>query len=281
MNIIKKKADLAKLIHAYKTANKFVGFVPTMGALHEGHLSLIEKSNEQCDITVVSIFVNPTQFNNKADLEKYPRNIEQDKKLLLNVGCNILFYPDEKEMYPEPDNREFNFGDLETVMEGEFRPGHFNGVAQIVSKLFDAVQPDKAFFGEKDFQQLAVIRELVRRQNYPIQIISCATVRETDGLAMSSRNERLTKKQRQVAPIISKTLFEAKKMFSEGVKIEAIKRYVTDTMNKGEDMSLEYFDIVDSDSLQSVTEITDSKHVTACIALHLGEVRLIDNVIFF
>lgn len=281
MKIVETKAGLTALINGLKKQGKFIGFVPTMGSLHEGHLSLIKKSKEQCDITVVSIFVNPTQFNNPEDLEKYPRDIKKDKTMLLSEACDILFYPEVKEIYPEPDKRLFKFGDLETVMEGKYRPGHFNGVAQVVSKFFDLVQPNKAFFGEKDFQQLAIVKRLVEQKNYDIQIISCPIIREDNGLAMSSRNARLNADQRNQAAVISETLFQARKMFQKGTNIPDIKSWANNKLSASEGLETEYFEIVDSETLKPISQITDNKHITACVAVHVGDVRLIDNVTFF
>ena len=209
MQVIKHIVDLRTILDIKINEGVKIGFVPTMGALHEGHLSLVEKAGRETDFVVVSIFVNPTQFNDKGDLERYPRNLEKDVALLTPTPCKLVFAPEVEEIYPEPDSRQFNFGTLEEVMEGKFRPGHFNGVAQVVSRLFDVVKPDKAFFGEKDFQQLAIISEMVRRMNIPVEIVPCAIVRESDGLAMSSRNMLLSPEQRKNAVHISATLFEA------------------------------------------------------------------------
>ncbi len=257
-------------------SNKIVGFVPTMGALHQGHLSLVDESKKTSDITVVSIFVNPTQFNNPNDLEKYPRMPEQDLALLEEKGVDLVFMPEVNEMYPEKDTRNFNFGALETVMEGKFRPGHFNGVAQIVSKLFDAVQPDKAYFGEKDFQQVAIIKAMVKMLNYNVEIVPCQTVREKDGLAMSSRNLLLKKEDRENAPIIHKMLKQSID-WQNSYSINEVKQRVIAEIEKA-GFKPEYFEIVNADTLQSVSEWNEEGPKSGCIAVFAGDVRLIDNI---
>ncbi|MCF8363081.1 MAG: pantoate--beta-alanine ligase [Prolixibacteraceae bacterium] len=279
MELVHTKKALQEAVEKQKSSNRTIGFVPTMGALHQGHLSLIEIAGRQSDFVVVSIFVNPTQFNNKEDLDKYPRNIEQDLKLLDATSCGLVFAPSVNEMYPEEDNRKFDFGNLGSVMEGKHRPGHFNGVAQIVSKLFDAVMPDKAFFGLKDFQQLAIIRQMTEQLEYNIEIVACETVREPDGLAMSSRNKRLTPEQRKSAPLIAKTLNEAKNK-AQNYKIEEIKQWVTSTIDANPYMETEYFEIVDEKTLQPVTTWGECDNKAGCIAVYCGEVRLIDNIKF-
>lgn len=262
--------------------NKSVGFVPTMGALHNGHLSLIEASRRNDFLTVCSIFVNPTQFNNPADLEKYPRTPESDAAMLEKTGCDVLFMPDEKEMYPEEIIASFNFKGLDTVMEGAFRPGHFNGVAIAVGRLFEIVEPDRAYFGEKDFQQLAIIKYLVKQKNIPVTIVPCPIIRETDGLAMSSRNVRLTSGQRLNAPFIYKALKNAAEIYVD-TKIEVLKKNVEDKINSISEMKLEYFEVVDAHTLEPVNEQNKNqvKEPVACIAVYLGDVRLIDNLKFY
>ncbi len=277
MKIVKTISDLQSILDVYRKDNKSIGFVPTMGALHEGHISLVKQCVAENDICVVSIFVNPTQFNDKNDLLKYPRTPETDAKLLEEAGCNIIFMPEAKEMYPEEDNRIFDFGLLDKVMEGEHRPGHFNGVAQIVSKLFDAVQPDKAYFGEKDFQQLAIIRAMVNQLKLQVEIISCPIIREKSGLAMSSRNERLNDFQREKASEISETLFKSYNFVPEKSVCELIQ-WVTETINEVPDLKVEYFDIVDGNTLQSINDWSDSNYIIGCIAVFCGTVRLIDNI---
>jgi len=256
-----------------------IGFVPTMGALHEGHLSLVEQAGERCGIVVVSIFVNPTQFNDKNDLANYPRTLESDMALLSKLKCDYIFYPSVDEIYPEPDTRQFVFGNLEQVMEGEFRPGHFNGVAQVVSKLFSIVLPDMAFFGQKDFQQLAVIRDLVRQLALPIDIISCEIVREPDGLAMSSRNKLLLPEHREAAPLIHQTLVEARQL-SLTKTLDEVKEFVLKQINTNPLLVVEYFEIVDETTLVPVKNWQEPGIKVGCIAVFAGKIRLIDNVIF-
>jgi pantoate--beta-alanine ligase len=256
-----------------------IGFVPTMGALHEGHLSLVQQAGERCGIVVVSIFVNPTQFNDKNDLANYPRTLESDMALLSKTKCDYIFYPSVDEMYPEPDTRQFVFGNLEQVMEGAFRPGHFNGVAQVVSKLFSIVLPDMAFFGQKDFQQLAVIRDLVRQLALPIDIISCEIVREPDGLAMSSRNKLLLPEHREAAPLIFQTLVEARQL-SMTKTLEEVKEFVLQQINTNPLLKVEYFEIVDETTLLPVKNWSDPGIKVGCVAVFAGKIRLIDNVIF-
>ncbi len=256
-----------------------VGFVPTMGALHEGHLSLVKKAGEMCDVVVVSIFVNPTQFNDINDLANYPRTLETDLELLSSVGCDYVFSPSDKEVYPAADTRKFGFGILESVMEGEFRPGHFNGVAQVVSRLFEIVLPDKAFFGRKDFQQLAIITELVKQMNYPVEIVPCEIIRESDGLAMSSRNKLLLPEHRNCAGIIYRTLKEAS--VQAGIKsVAEIKEFVINEINATQLLRTEYFEIVNEMSLIPVQNWSEPGIKVGCIAVFAGKVRLIDNIIF-
>ncbi len=278
MKIIETKKELEQTLKSYKNGGADIGFVPTMGALHAGHISLTERCCRENDVTVVSIFVNPTQFNDKNDLARYPRTLLEDVKKLEPVGCNVVFAPSAEEMYPEEDTRTFDFGRLDKVMEGAHRPGHFNGVAQIVSKLFDIVQPDKAYFGEKDFQQLAIILRMTKMMNYPIQIIGCPIVREPDGLAMSSRNVLLTPQQRRNAPKIAETLFKSKEMIGK-MPIDELKTFVIDQINNVPELQTEYFDIVDRDTLQSVVQYGEQA-LQGCIAVRVGAVRLIDNIAY-
>jgi len=259
--------------------NGTIGFVPTMGALHAGHISLVKQAVSENRIVVVSIFVNPTQFNDKSDLERYPRTLESDLKLLEKTGCQIVFAPSALEVYPEPDTRKFDFGLLETVMEGKHRPGHFNGVAQVVSKLFGFVQPDKAYFGLKDFQQLAIIKEMVRQLKLDIEIVACPIVREASGLAMSSRNELLTAGERKNAATISETLVMAKEL-SKQKSVNELETWVIETINKNVDLTVEYFEIVDDRHLQPVKSWDENCTKVGCIAVFCGKVRLIDNVVF-
>ena len=270
-------AELRGILGECRAAKKTIGLVPTMGALHNGHASLVERSVAENDVTVVSIFVNPTQFNDKNDLMNYPRNVEADCALLDTLNADIAFVPEVEEMYPEPDTRVFNFAPLDSVMEGPFRPGHFNGVAQIVSKLFYAVEPDRAYFGEKDFQQLAIIREMVRQLSLNVEIVGCPIVREADGLAMSSRNMLLTAGERERALIISRTLFQSVEYAKEH-SLAATKSYVEEAINAVDGFKLEYFQIVDGNTLQPVGEWDDSSYIVGCIALFCGKIRLIDNI---
>lgn len=255
-----------------------IGFVPTMGALHSGHLSLVKKAAEENQTVVVSIFVNPTQFNNAEDLKRYPRNLQADLNLLQDTGCNLVFAPDVATIYPEPDTRKFDFGNLDRVMEGKHRPGHFNGVAQVVSKLFELIQPDRAYFGLKDFQQLAVIKKLVRMMHLPVEIIPCPIVREKSGLAMSSRNELLTPEERENAALIYQTLVKAKNLKGEKSVQEIINR-VKDTINQNPYLTVEYFEIVESENLEPVNGWNEHTGLVGCIAVHCGKVRLIDNIV--
>ncbi len=279
MNVLTNKEDLSKFIGQIKVDKSVVGFVPTMGALHEGHISLVDRAGKESDIVVVSIFVNPTQFNNKEDLKRYPRDLNKDLELLEKTSCKIVFAPSVEEMYPEEDTRNFNFGALETVMEGKFRPGHFNGVAQIVSKLFEAVKPDKAFFGLKDFQQLAIIRKMTEMLNLNVEIVPCPIIRETSGLAMSSRNMLLSSDEREAAALISATLFAAVKK-SRSFSINELKEWVINTINANSFLETEYFDIVDEINLQTVKSWDERVNKIGCIAVQCGKVRLIDNVNF-
>ena len=277
MKIIHTISELQAELSALKAQGKMVGLVPTMGALHAGHASLVERSVAENDVTVVSIFVNPTQFNDKNDLLKYPRTLEADCELLQSVGAMIAFAPSVEEVYPEPDTRSFSYAPLDTVMEGTFRPGHFNGVCQIVSKLFDMVQPHRAYFGEKDFQQLAIIREMVRQMNYPLEIVGCPIVREADGLAMSSRNTRLSVEERTTALNISRILFESQK-YAEVHTLAETKSFVEEGIAAIEGLRLEYYEVVDDRTLQTVREWDEAEGVVGCITVFCGDVRLIDNI---
>ena len=278
MKVVTTKIELSKTIVRWREKGLSIGFVPTMGALHEGHVSLVKEAKKYSDIVAVSIFVNPTQFNNPDDLKSYPVNMERDLRMLEGL-CELIFAPTVKEMYPEEDKRQFDFGSLETVMEGKHRPGHFNGVAQIVSKLFDFVKPDKAFFGEKDFQQLAIIRRLVKDLKMPVEVIGCPIIREADGLAMSSRNQLLEPSMRKNAPIIAKTLFDSFN-FASGKTVQETIEMVVTLINTTKLLEVEYFDIVDGDTLQAVDKWSDSDYIVGCIAVFAGKVRLIDNVTY-
>lgn len=277
MKIVNSIQELKRYLAEERQHNKQIGFVPTMGALHNGHLSLVKRCVEENDVCVVSIFVNPTQFNDKNDLATYPRTLDKDSALLEPAGCDYVFAPTEAEMYPEPDTRTFDFGTVSAVMEGARRPGHFNGVAQIVSKLFYAVEPDNAYFGEKDFQQIAVIRAMVKQLNIPVKINACPILREEDGLALSSRNVRLTPEQRQKAPLIACTLKESTN-FAVGKSVQEVIDYVVNTINADPVMRVEYYEIVDGITMESIKDWSDTDYAVGCITVYCGEVRLIDNI---
>ena len=277
MRVINTIKELRAELDACRKDGKSIGFVPTMGALHEGHVSLVKRAVAENDVVVVSIFVNPTQFNDKNDLKNYPRTLEADCALLQVAGAAFAFAPSVEEMYPEPDTREFSFAPLDTVMEGACRPGHFNGVAQIVSKLFYAVEPDRAYFGEKDFQQLAIIREMVRRLGMQLQIVGCPIVREADGLAMSSRNTLLSAEERERALTISRTLFASLDVAKNSTLAET-KAFVEKAINDTPGLELEYYKIVDGNTLQEIAEWSDCDYAVGCIALFCGKIRLIDNI---
>jgi pantoate--beta-alanine ligase len=280
MEIVDSRNVLQSLVKEFRSHGTSVGFVPTMGALHEGHLSLIQRSNKENDITIVSIFVNPTQFNDQEDYKRYPRIISDDIKKLESVKCDFLFTPTKDEMYPEEDKREFDFGNIDKVMEGAHRPGHFRGVALIVSKLFEIVNPHKAYFGEKDFQQVAIIKHLTKQLNLDIEIVACLIIREKDGLAMSSRNTLLSEDQRKNVSVISKTLFESVNKIKLLNPTET-KEWVIRKIDENPFLKVEYFEIVDSETLESISEWSQSKNITACIAVHVGNIRLIDNIRFY
>lgn len=279
MRVVKTISELKSLISGYKQENKTVGLVPTMGALHAGHKSLVDRARKENDIVVVSVFVNPTQFNNKQDLVTYPRTEERDCALLEAAGCDVVFMPAVEEVYPEPDNRQFDLGAVAEVMEGAHRPGHFNGVAQIVSKLFSFVEPDRAYFGEKDFQQIAVIRKMVQLEGFKLQIVACPIKREDDGLALSSRNVRLTAEQRQLAPNIYRVLKESCN-FAKSHTVAETEKFVVDSLNALPQMAVEYYSIVDALTMQPVSDWADADSITGCITVYCGEVRLIDNIAY-
>ena len=279
MRVVKTISELKSLISGYKQENKTVGLVPTMGALHAGHKSLVDRARKENDIVVVSVFVNPTQFNNKQDLATYPRTEERDCALLEAAGCDVVFMPAVEEVYPEPDNRQFDLGAVAEVMEGAHRPGHFNGVAQIVSKLFGFVEPDRAYFGEKDFQQIAVIRKMEQLEGFKLQIVACPIKREDDGLALSSRNVRLTAEQRQLAPNIYRVLKESCN-FAKSHTVAETEKFVVDSLNALPQMEVEYYSIVDALTMQPVSDWADADSITGCITVYCGEVRLIDNIAY-
>ena len=277
MKLVQTIKELQSELDALRSEGKTIGLVPTMGALHAGHASLVKRAVAENDVVVVSDFVNPTQFNDKNDLAKYPRTLDADCELLEKVGAAFVFAPSVEEIYPEPDTRQFSYAPLDTVMEGAFRPGHFNGVCQIVSKLFDAVQPDRAYFGEKDFQQLAIIREMVRQLKYPLEIVGCPIVREEDGLALSSRNARLSAEERKNALRISQTLFESR-TFATSHTVTETQKFVEDTIAATPGLRLEYFELVDGSTLQKIADWEETSYAVGCITVFCGEVRLIDNI---
>ena len=277
MKVIHTIKDLQAELSVLKAQGKKVGLVPTMGALHAGHASLVKRSVNENEVTVVSVFVNPTQFNDKNDLVKYPRTLDADCKLLEACGATYTFAPSVEEMYPEPDTRQFSYAPLDTVMEGAFRPGHFNGVCQIVSKLFEAVKPHRAYFGEKDFQQLAIIHEMVRQMQFDLEIIGCPIVREEDGLALSSRNARLSAEERENALKISQTLFKSRTFAATHTASET-QKFVEDAIAAAPGLRLEYFEIVDGNTLQKVGNWDQTSYAVGCITVFCGDVRLIDNI---
>ena len=277
MLITGSASEVRKQVEQKKSKGKTVGFVPTMGALHKGHISLVEQCKNECDYTIASIFVNPTQFNDKNDYNRYPRVPEHDTKMLEQAQCDLVFMPTEQEVYPETDTRIFDFSPLDKVMEGVFRPGHFNGVAQVVSRLFELVKPNKAFFGQKDFQQLAIIRRLICQRAYPITIVGCGIVRENDGLAMSSRNALLNPQQRQAAPIIYQALLKAQKQAKE-LTISQIKQYVAEQININDELETEYAEVVDAVNLQPINNWDTASSAQLCVAVQVGKIRLIDNI---
>ena len=277
MKLVHTIQELRAELDIQRKAGKKIGLVPTMGALHEGHASLVRRAVAENDVVVVSDFVNPTQFNDKNDLLKYPRTLEADCELLEKEGAAYVFAPSVEEVYPEPDTRQFSYAPLDTVMEGKYRPGHFNGVCQVVSKLFMMVEPDKAYFGEKDFQQLAIIREMVKQMNFPLEIVGCPIVREADGLALSSRNARLSEKERLQALSISKTLFQSKE-YAATHTVEETRKFVEDGIAAAEGLELEYFELVDGTTLQKISTWDETNYAVGCITVYCGEVRLIDNI---
>lgn len=297
MIVLNSALEAKNLLHSLRSKQKTIGFVPTMGALHKGHISLVDKAKADCDVVVASIFVNPTQFNDLSDLNNYPRTFETDCQMLKSAGCDILFAPEVSEMYSKvelerknnPDSyrdedkswtegKTVNFGLLEKVMEGAHRPGHFNGVAQVVSKLFRIVEPDKAYFGQKDFQQLAIIKSMVKQLAMSIEIVTCPIMREPNGLAMSSRNERLSPEQRKIASLISKTLFKVNKLQSSKT-VDELKTFAIQEIKTAPQFELEYFEIADTETLQPINSFNPNQRPAAFIAVKLGGIRLIDNIV--
>lgn len=267
----------AFLVEKWRAGQK-PGFVPTMGALHQGHLTLIATARANHPFTVCSVFVNPTQFNNAEDFARYPRNLERDVELLEKAGCDVLFCPDETEMHSGSQYLKFDFGHLDEVMEGKFRPGHFSGVAQVVSKLFHIVEPDTAYFGQKDWQQFVIIRTLVKELKFNVKLQAVETVREPDDLAMSSRNERLSEGQRKEATVLSRSLKNAREQLLQGKSVEDVKKNVLDTFNQSEAVQLEYFEMVNAENLTPIKAVADADRPILCIAAYVGGVRLIDNM---
>lgn len=278
MNVFTEKKALKVYLSSLKGQNKTIGFVPTMGALHQGHLSLISEAKRINDVIVVSVFVNPTQFDKQEDLIKYPNTIQNDMRLLESVSCDVLFNPSVKEIYNgNVVSENFDFDGLEHQMEGEFRDGHFDGVGTVVKALFEIVAPDKAYFGEKDFQQLQIIKKMVKKHRLNVKIKGCAIFREEDGLAMSSRNMRLTKKQRNVAPFIYKILKKVRRKYGAG-NAEKVTEWVSDQFKEHAFLELEYFTIAEEKTLKTIKNKESSKKSRAFIAVFAGEIRLIDNI---
>lgn len=293
MNFFNLKRPFQEYLEQERKNGKIIGFVPTMGALHAGHISLINRAKQSCDLVVCSIFVNPTQFNNLSDLQKYPRTLDSDKRMLEEAGCDVVFAPEIEEIYSKEEldlkirniedkswteGKQVDFGILDKVMEGAQRPGHFNGVAQVVSKLFRIVLPHQAFFGQKDFQQLAIIRSMVKQLQMDVEIISCPIEREKDGLAMSSRNVRLSPEQRKIVPRISQTLFNVKELRNTHSPAQ-LKAMVNEQFATQAEMKLAYFEIVDAETLRNISDFNPHQEAVACIAVELGSLRLIDNII--
>ena len=279
MKVFQKNAELQNELFSVRKEGKMVGLVPTMGALHAGHASLVERSVKENDITVVSVFLNPTQFDNPADLKRYPRSLDADCRLLESIGADYVFAPSVGDMYPEPDNRHFEFPPVTTVMEGAHRPGHFNGVCQVVSRLFYIVRPDKAYFGEKDWQQIAVVKALVKYLGLGVEIVDCPIIREKDGLAMSSRNNLLSQDERALAPKIYEALNSSLEYAKKHTVEETMEKVVSD-LNSNEGLRVEYFSIVDGETLQEIKSWDDCQHVVGCITVYCGKtpIRLIDHI---
>jgi pantoate--beta-alanine ligase len=278
MQIFREIVPLRAFLVEKWRAEQRPGFVPTMGALHQGHLALIAASRANHPFTVCSVFVNPIQFNNAEDFAKYPRNLDRDIELLEKAGCDALFCPDEAEMQSGSQYMKFDFGHLDKVMEGKFRPGHFSGVAHVVSKLFHIVEPDTAYFGQKDWQQFVIIRTLVNELKFNVKLQVIETVREPNGLAMSSRNERLSEGQREQAAALSVSLKEARQQLLHGKSIDDVKKNVQDTFKQNEAIQLEYFEVVNAENLVAIKSVADADQVILCMAAHVGGVRLIDNM---
>lgn len=281
MKVLRTVGELQEAMKLHRDAGKTIGLVPTMGALHAGHISLMNRARGDNDIVVASVFVNPTQFNNPTDLETYPRTEETDCRVLESAGVDYAFIPSVEEIYPEPDTRVFDLGEVAEVMEGAMRPGHFNGVAQIVSKLFAWVNPTRAYFGEKDFQQIAVIRRMAKLEGFNFEIVACPIVREADGLALSSRNVRLTPEQRAIAPAIHAVLSDSIAMAAAGKSVEEVKKSVISQIDAKPQMTTEYYEIVNPLTMQPAESwMTPDGPAVGCITVYCGDVRLIDNITY-
>jgi len=279
MHVFTTASELRIFVEASRRAGRRLGLVPTMGALHEGHLQLVQAAATECDDVVASIFVNPTQFNNPDDLRLYPRLPEQDTALLAGAGCTALFMPTVAEVYPQPTVLRFDFGALERVMEGAHRPGHFNGVATVVSKLFHLAQPHRTYFGQKDFQQVAIVRQLIADLSFDLELVVAPTVREADGLAMSSRNRRLSPEARAVAPLLHQVLTQAASQVRQGVAPAQVQAQALAALAQEPQFTPEYFEVADAQTLQPLAGYEVGQPVVLCVAAHLGGVRLIDNVV--
>lgn len=280
MKHITSLANLKETLSNIRMTGKTLGFVPTMGALHLGHISLLERAKAENDLSFCSIFVNPIQFNEQNDYDAYPRELEKDLSALAKNGCDYVFTPSVKEMYPVAVKEEYDFGEMDKVMEGAYRPGHFNGVAQVLSRFFELIPADRAYFGEKDFQQLAIVKQLVKKKNYKVEIIGCPIVRENNGLAMSSRNMRLSEKQRKEAAIIYRCLQNVKQRMNMEEPLKLKKEVIRD-LEKENNLQVEYFEIADANTLQPVKNWDDTPEMVVCVAVRIGGVRLIDNIRLF
>jgi len=278
MKVLETIDEVHREIQTLKSTGKTIGLVPTMGALHQGHLQLIQASRNQCDITIASIFVNPTQFNNPQDLKNYPRTSSSDLAKLKKSECDLVFMPSEFEMYPKKPSIEVNFGSLGNQLEGKFRPGHFDGVGIVVSKLFNIIQPHLAFFGQKDLQQFFIIKALVDQLNFPLKLNMVSTVREDSGLAMSSRNMRLTAEERNEAALIYKSLLTAQELLLSHTSVIEVNKKVQELFNNHKCLTLEYFEIINTNDFKTTEEIIDKENIAMCIAAEIGQVRLIDNL---
>jgi pantoate--beta-alanine ligase len=276
---VENRGELAEIKKEAIISGKKIGFVPTMGALHNGHLSLINRSKAENDITICSVYVNPTQFNDSKDFNRYPRDVEKDIELLKTVGCDYVFTPSDTEMYPDKMALSISFGSLENVMEGKFRPGHFNGVGVVVAKLFNLVKPDRAYFGQKDLQQTVIIKKMAETLSFDVELVICDTLREESGLAMSSRNALLAESDKELAPMVFKSLQIAKDLYLKGINIVEIINKATEAIKLNSRFRLEYFELVDLDSLISLEKNEKKLPIAVCIACFLGEIRLIDNIV--